>query len=168
MGSLDGVSSTEKKQVVKEKETAAKTKESEKAEEIDVFGNDENGDGVGDKIELNKDNVIETEDGYYVEVDEEENNSLYSIMSNTYKGWDDMSAEEQDALVKEVMNANPEIFGTEVNSASGQYVTDSDRASLKEGGSNEDERLNTIIKAGDKLKIPRGGAVDVKKERDLR
>ena len=158
MGFLDGISNSLKKltktEEVENKDAQQVASEQENPEEIDVFGQDINEDGVGDKISLKQDNLQSGEDGYYVEVDSTHNNSLYAIMSNTYEGWHDMSDKERAALVDIVMDANPEIYGKMVNDESGQYFSESDRQSLSNDSTLREERLNTIIYAGDKINIP--------------
>ena len=161
MGFLDGISSNSPKKIkeaeLEKEKDSAKTQE-ENPEDIDVFGaygEDKNNDGIGDNIQLNSDNVEQDDDGnYYVEVDSKHNNSLYKIMENTYEGFYDLSQEEQDELINEVMNANPEIYGTETNDVSNQWVTDNDRSSLNTTSGNRSERMNTIIYSGDKIIIP--------------
>ena len=85
MGFLDGISNSLKK--IKETEQTGndKTQNNSQAEqnpdEIDVFGQDLNEDGIGDNIQLNSENLQEDEDGNsYVKVDNTHNNSLYKIM----------------------------------------------------------------------------------------
>lgn len=128
MGFLDGISSSVKKILKPEENEPATGKKpsdmTEVTDEIDVFGQDIDGDLIGDNITLNHDNLQgDEQDGFYVEVDTQRNNSLYAIMQNTYENWDEMSHDEQNALIDAVMDANPEIFGTRVNDQSEQYVT---------------------------------------------
>ena len=158
MGFLDGISSSVKKILKPEENEPATGKKpsdmTEVTDEIDVFGQDIDGDLIGDNITLNHDNLQgDEEDGFYVEVDTQRNNSLYAIMQNTYENWDEMSHDEQNALIDAVMDANPEIFGTRVNDQSEQYVTDSTRGSLIDD-TTRTERMNTYIYAGDKINIP--------------
>ena len=159
MGFLDGISNSLKKIMDAGQVEAGKTpsagQETGNPEEIDVFGQDLNGDGIGDNLQLRSENLLEDEYGNtYIEVDKTNNNSLYKIMSNAYEGFDDMSSEEQKVLMDAVMEANPEIYGTEVNNVSNQYVTDNTRGSINKTGGNRTERMNTVIYAGDKIYIP--------------
>ena len=158
MGFLDGVSSSQKQVKVEDLDNKKGSKPNEVSEDteyIDVFGDDIDGDGIGDNIELNTDNLQgNAEDGYYVEVDTKHNNSLYAIMQNTYSNWDDMSYDEQNALIDAVMDANPELFGTGVNNVSNQYVTDSERGSMDPYSTVRSERMHSYIYAGDKINIP--------------
>ena len=79
MGFLDGVSSSQKQVKVEDLDNKKGSKPNEVSEDteyIDVFGDDIDGDGIGDNIELNTDNLQgNAEDGYYVEVDTKHNNS---------------------------------------------------------------------------------------------
>ena len=158
MGFLDGVSRSQKQVKVEDLDNKKGSKPNEVSEDteyIDVFGDDIDGDGIGDNIELNTDNLQgNAEDGYYVEVDTKHNNSLYAIMQNTYSNWDDMSYDEQNALIDAVMDANPELFGTGVNNVSNQYVTDSERGSMDPYSTVRSERMHSYIYAGDKINIP--------------
>ncbi len=155
MGFLDGVSNTVRKLIGQQNaEESNETSNEQQSLQASVFGDDIDEDGIGDNIVVNKNNVIETSDGYYVEVDSSKNNSLYAIMANTYENWNELSKDEKDQLLNAVMDANPEIFGTSTNSASEQYVSDGNRNSMLSGSDNRTERMHSYIYAGDKIRIP--------------
>ena len=154
MGLLDGVSNSLKKVQPAVDTTTNKTPTtSTSSSGSSIFQNSKT--QIGDKLELNTNTVKANDSGnYYIEVDQQKNSTLLDIVGNAYNGWEDLNDDERTALVDIVMDANPEIYGTSVNNVSGQYVTDSDRNST---GANDDyrsQRLNTIIKEGDKINIP--------------